>query len=206
MSTFVLGIHWLPDMLFGTILGLFSVAMAVLYDRKLTGTEVKKTLQPVQAVQAVPQKTDHLTKIAFISYRREHGSQMARIIHSELAKRGYGCFLDVDDLGPQVFDTRLLSEIEAVPNFILVLGPGSLDRCENEDDWLRREISHSLSTERNIVPITFDGFQFPATASLSEEIREVVRHNAVNYSHEYYNATFDKLIQFLKPLGARPVG
>jgi hypothetical protein len=116
----------------------------------------------------------------------------------ELERRGYPCFLDVDDLGAEHFDERLLREIEGAPNLVLVLAPGSLDRCRRADDWLRREVTHALRHGRNIVPLMADGFHFPELDTLPEELRSLPRLNGVVYSHEYFGAAFDKLEGFLR--------
>ena len=136
-------------------------------------------------------------KAAFISYRRELGSQYARIVQAKMADRGSSCFLDVDDLGPVQFDARLLKEIEQAPNFILILTPGSLDRCSNDDDWLRKEIVHAIKHQKNILPLLVDGFRFPDYDSLPEDMQRIVLHNGVDYSHTYIEATFDKLQKFM---------
>jgi len=123
---------------------------------------------------------------------------MARIVQSEIEKRNYSVFLDVDDLGPEQFDSKLLNEIESAPNFVLILSPGSLDRCAAKDDWLRREIAHAIKTKRNIIPMMFDGFQYPPKEFFPEDIHELVRHNGVIYSHDYHEATFNKLMGFFR--------
>lgn len=198
LSSFTLGIHWVPDLLIGGFLGIFSVSIAVLWDHRIV--EKIKKLQPELATKGatvmrikLPEK-----KTTFISYRRETGSIMARIVQSELKKRGHRSFLDVDDLGPKQFGERLLREIESVPNFVVVLSPGSMDRCMNRDDWLRREIAHAISTHRNIVPLMVDEFQYPPKKKIPDELEELLHHNGVNYSHEYFAATFDKLSDFLQ--------
>jgi len=116
----------------------------------------------------------------------------------ELERRGFACFLDVDDLGAEHFDDRLLREIERAPNFVVVLAPGSLERCRRQDDWLRREIVHALTHHRNVVPLLADGFRFPTDGELAEELHDLPRLNGVTYSHEYFSAAFDKLEGFLK--------
>lgn len=195
LSTFALGIHWLPDILFGLAVGGLSFAMAIAADRRLVDHPSAPT-QPVKqpSLQAQPNH-QHL---AFISYRREQGSEVARIVQTEMARRGFSCFLDVKDLKAEHFANRLLKEIEQAPNFILVLAPNSLDRCNNDDDWLRREIAHALKNHKHIIPLMLNNFQFPPGYRLPEDIRGVERHNGVSYSHEYFEATFDKLQSFLK--------
>ena len=198
LSSFTLGIHWVPDLVMGGFLGVFSTSLAVLWDHRIVD-KIKK-VQPELATKGatvlgikLPEK-----KTTFISYRRETGSIMARIVQSELKKRGHLSFLDVDDLGPKQFGKRLLREIESVPNFVVVLSPGSMDRCEAHDDWLRREIAHAITTHRNIVPLMVDEFQYPPKEKIPDDLEELLHHNGVNYSHEYFAATFDKLSDFLQ--------
>jgi len=198
LSSFTLGIHWVPDLVMGGFLGIFSTSLAVLWDYRIVD-KIKK-VQPELATKGatvmgikLPEK-----KTTFISYRRETGSIMARIVQSELKKRGHLSFLDVDDLGPKQFGERLLREIESVPNFVVVLSPGSMDRCETHDDWLLREISHAITTHRNIVPLMVDEFQYPPKEKIPDDLEELLHHNGVNYSHEYFAATFDKLSDFLQ--------
>ena len=198
LSSFTLGIHWVPDLIMGGFLGVFSTSLAVLWDHRIVD-KIKK-VQPELATKGatvmgikLPEK-----KTTFISYRRETGSIMARIVQSELKKRGHLSFLDVDDLGPKQFGERLLREIESVPNFVVVLSPGSMDRCEAHDDWLRREIAHAITTHRNIIPLMVDEFQYPPKEKIPDELEELLHHNGVNYSHEYFAATFDKLSDFLQ--------
>jgi hypothetical protein len=135
---------------------------------------------------------------AFISYRRDGASEIARALRSELLRREINTFLDVDDLRSHYYDERLLREIESAPNFLLVLSPGCLDRCVDPDDWLRKEIVHAMQHERNIVPVLTQGFIFPRPAELTPEHRDLPRYNCVEYSHAYFSATIQKLIDFMK--------
>ena len=135
---------------------------------------------------------------AFISYRREGGSEIARAIRAELMRRNVTTFLDVDDLRSHYYDERLLREIESSKNFILILSPGCLDRCFDPDDWLRKEILHAMKTQRNIVPILTQGFQFPSAVEIVPELRELPRYNCVEYSHAFFQATVQKLFDFMQ--------
>ncbi|MCZ6513416.1 MAG: TIR domain-containing protein [Nitrospinae bacterium] len=198
LSSFTLGIHWLPDILMGGFLGVFSASLAVLSDHRIV--DAIKKVQPEMATEGtrILGTKPVEKKTTFISYRRETGSIMARIVQSELKKRGHLSFLDVDDLGPKQFGERLLREIESVPNFVVVLSPGSMDRCEEHEDWLRREIAHAIMTDRNIVPLIVDEFQYPTKKEIPDDLEELLHHNGITYSHEYFDATFDKLSDFLQ--------
>ena len=58
---------------------------------------------------------------AFISYRREGGSETARLIQMSLqTMAGKKIFLDVDELETGKFDNRLLECIERTNNFLLI--------------------------------------------------------------------------------------
>ena len=134
----------------------------------------------------------------FISYRREGGSDTARLFRSEFMRRGVKAFLDVVDLGASHFDDGLLREIEKSPGFILILSPGSLDQCQRPDDWLRREISHAISRNRNIIPILKEGFVFPEKETMPSDIAELPRYNCIPYSHAYFGAVTDRVMAFLR--------
>jgi hypothetical protein len=142
-----------------------------------------------------------MTYDAFISYRRDGSASQARLIKSELTSRNYKVFLDVADLDKGHFDEQLLTTIADTPNFILMLAPGSLDKCVEEGDWLRRELRQALASSRNIVPVCLPDFRFPA--SLPADIADLSRHQAVEYSHTLFDATIEKILKAIgKPGGA----
>lgn len=137
---------------------------------------------------------------AFISYRRTHGAELARLIRSELEKRGIATFLDVENLGAHHFDKNLLHTIQNTPNFILILTPNSLERCSSSDDWLLQEIVCALEHKSNIIPI-FKNFEWPKQKVFDKKlkaIRELPIHNGIIYDHNYFEAMIKKLCQFLK--------
>ena len=200
LSTFFLGIHWVVDIVVGAASAAVSFALAVALNRRLFPAEPHRAFffsDSSTPPMDLPVRQD-TGKTVFISYRRERGSSLARIVQTELERRGFPCFLDVDDLGAEHFDERLLREIELAPNTVVVLAPGSLDRCHTPDDWLRREIVHALKTGRNVIPFLADGFQFPAEKDMPEGLQDLYRLNGVVYSHQYFTASFDKLQGFLK--------
>jgi hypothetical protein len=134
----------------------------------------------------------------FISYWRSLDEVTARLLKRELAARGFDVFLDVDDLGPSPsFDQRLLKEIAARYNFVLLLSPGTLDRCDETSDWIRLELEHALTTGRRIVPVTRAGFQLGTDRPLPPSISSLPLHNAVDYASTHHEAVIDRLVTFL---------
>jgi hypothetical protein len=88
-----------------------------------------------------------LTSSVFISYRREVGALWALALYQQLIAHDVDAFYDIESLreaGP--FNQKLLNQIESRPYFLIVLTPGTLDRCQEPGDWLRREIEHAVST------------------------------------------------------------
>jgi CHASE2 domain-containing sensor protein len=134
----------------------------------------------------------------FLSYRREGGAQTARLIKERLARDGVRAFLDADDLPSGFFDVRLLERITAARNFVVILSPGSLDRCHGPDDWLRREIAHALQQARNVIPVLLKGFAMPPLEELPQEIRALTRCEGVSYHHEHFRGFMKKLLGLLR--------
>lgn len=136
----------------------------------------------------------------FISYRRDGGAYYARILKAELEKRGYKdrVFLDYDELNDGRFDSRIMHAIECAPIFIFILSPGALDRCTNDNDWVRREIIYAMEHERQIVPVNCDGLfkEFPKTIPL--EIKNILgqhQFSEINYQ-SLLNESIEKLIKY----------
>ena len=92
----------------------------------------------------------------FISYRRGGGKEIARPLKEALCNKGYKVFIDFDELTDGRFDERILRAIDEAPVFIVILSEHALDRCVNEDDWVRKEIEYALSKDKHIIPINPD--------------------------------------------------
>lgn len=136
----------------------------------------------------------------FISYRRMGGESTAKMLYDSLSDMGYKVFLDVETLRSGQFNTELYEVIDGCKDVVLVLAPGSLDRCDNDDDWVRLEIAHALKQGKNIVPVMLRGFSFPE--QLPEDIDPVRFCNGLTANTEFYNAFLERLREFLK---SRPV-
>lgn len=137
----------------------------------------------------------------FISYRREGGQDLARLIHDHLGFRGYDVFLDTESLGGGTFNTKLLQRIRESSDFILILTPGALDRCVNKSDWVRLELACALENKINVVPVFAGNFTFNNIPPLPQDIDNVRDYNGPTVNHEYFNAFVDKLEDFLVAKG-----
>lgn len=96
----------------------------------------------------------------FISYRRfdEQGNisgrDQARLIAKQLQLEGYKVFFDYDEIRDDEFDKEIISAIANCKVFILVLTKDALNRCANNDDWVRKEIETALSSGCKIINVT----------------------------------------------------
>ncbi|KAJ8280961.1 hypothetical protein GJAV_G00061520 [Gymnothorax javanicus] len=136
----------------------------------------------------------------FISYRRTTGSQLASLLKVHLQVRGYSVFIDVEKLEAGKFEEKLIQSVQRARNFILVLSANALDKCMGDDamkDWVHKEIVTALNGKKNIVPVT-DNFHWPDPSSLPADMSSILKFNGIKWSHEYQEATIDKILRFLK--------
>ena len=133
----------------------------------------------------------------FISYRRDGGSIPAKWIADSLKERGYSLFLDIESLRSGPFNEKLFSFIEKANDFILIVPPKGLDRCGDQEDWVRKEIEHAKKHNKNIIPIMLNDFQLPAREELPESLQFLIDLNWLAPSVEYYDAFVDRLESFL---------
>lgn len=131
----------------------------------------------------------------FISYRRVGGEYTAKILRDRLEELGYKVFFDVESLRSGDFNTKLYSVIDECKDFLLILSPDALDRCENQDDWVRCEVEHALQEKKNVIPIMLRGFSFPQT--LPGSIEALRYKNGLEANTQFFDAFIDRLRQFL---------
>lgn len=131
----------------------------------------------------------------FISYRRDGGESTAKILRDKLTELGYRVFFDVESLRSGDFNTKLYSVIDECSDFLLVLSPGALDRCWDEDDWVRLEVERALAKGKNVIPILLRGFRFPD--KLPESIDSLRFKNGIESNYQFFDAFIEKLLTFL---------
>lgn len=129
----------------------------------------------------------------FISYRRKDTSLEVKNLYDASLKRGHSTFCDIYSLGSGKFDEELQNVIDGCTNFILVLGPQSLDKCIDESDWLYKEINEAIEKKKNIICVfTSRSFEFPET--LPSQIDNIRYQNGLVFDIFYFDAFLDKLV------------
>ena len=127
----------------------------------------------------------------FISYRRNGGEVLAHLFYTKLSQEGYKVFLDVESLRSGKFNSALYEKIDECEDFLLILPPNALDRCNDPNDWLRLEIEHALKSKKNIIPIMMRNFIFPK--ELPETLKGLAYFNGINANMEFFDAVIEKL-------------
>ncbi len=125
----------------------------------------------------------------FISYRRKGGKNYARIIKPELEKRQLSVFLDFDELKDCKFDKRIMDAIDSSPVFLIILSEGALDRCVDDDDWVRKEIVYAHERGKHIIPVVVDKTFDKIPSDVPQEIKEILGQ------HQFSNIDTDALLQ-----------
>ena len=134
----------------------------------------------------------------FISYRRDGGFEMALHLSHVLRERGYHVFFDIEELRSGPFNMKLYDVIAGCKDFVVILSPGSLERCQNEDDWFRLEIACALKHNVNIIPFATRNFSFGDATKLPDEVAELQYLHGVTASHHYADAAIKKLTTFMR--------
>ncbi|MDE7381840.1 MAG: SUMF1/EgtB/PvdO family nonheme iron enzyme [Muribaculaceae bacterium] len=123
---------------------------------------------------------NHMKYDIFISYRREGGAQYARALQLFLENKRYRVFLDYDELTDSVFSDKIKDAIKNSSVFIIILSKNSLDRCINDDDWVRQEIECAINNNIKIVPVNPDNTFTGIPQDVPKHIRNTI--SSIHYS------------------------
>lgn len=138
----------------------------------------------------------------FISYRRKTGGELSLLIYKALVERGYRVFRDVDDLKAGPFDTALFRIISECSDVVVVLTPQSLDRCHDEEDWMRMEVAHALRSGKTVIPVFHKEFATP-TEALPKDIKALLDQHGLTPDQILFEESMNKLAKMLKARPAR---
>ena len=132
----------------------------------------------------------------FISYRRD-AFESANLFATRLKALGYRVFFDIETMNAGKFNEQLLDVISKCKDFILVLSPNALDRCNDEEDWVRRETMCAMEHKKNIIPIMLSGFVWPQ--EMPQGMEELCNYQALAPApNTYYDLQVKRLTGYLK--------
>ena len=133
---------------------------------------------------------------------------IAMALYQNLTEHGLDAFYDIESIRAGQFDTIILNQIAARPYFLLVLTPGTLERCVEPTDWVRREIEEALATQRVVVPAHTPNFDFSDFGRFLPDSlgREVQRFNAQELPQKWFKFAVGQLVEeFLVPTAIESV-
>ena len=148
----------------------------------------------------------------FISYRRldEQGNisgrDQAHLIAKQLELVGYHPFFDYSEITDDVFAEVILPAVKTSKVFILVLTKNALDRCKNEDDWVRREIETAINSGNKIINVSPDNTfnRFPDNLPKSLERIKGILISEINFGQLFDSSMAELIDQRIAPKIGRP--
>lgn len=147
----------------------------------------------------------------FVSYRRDDTRQAAGRLADDLADH-FGSphiFRDIEGIDPGVeFAQALNQALETCAVMLVLIGPKWLDICDaqgrrrldNPNDWIRQEIGTALRRGIRVVPVLIDGAALPDEASLSDELKPLVRRQALELADTRWRGDLQRLVDTLAKL------
>ena len=136
---------------------------------------------------------------AFISYRRIGGAEKAELLKAVLCKKGYRAkdiFMDTYTIQTGNYVQSIEQAIAQSKNFIVIITKGCFDNLEEDGIWV-----HELKLEKdlglNIIAVYFDGIRKLDRSELPVPISDLPLDNAVIYSHDYADASYERICSFM---------
>lgn len=133
----------------------------------------------------------------FISYRRIYGGYIAQHIFTELRRRGYNPFFDLNSMRLGDFDEQIERRLSQSKVVIAVLTPGSLERCiADEEDWVYKELCYALEYNKKIITVRVDDFKCPE--DLPEKLKKIDVKHGISMKIEYLNSCLETIIALIE--------
>lgn len=127
----------------------------------------------------------------FISYRRDGGATIARLVYEVLRLRGITGFIDTESLAQGDYSESISQHIEKANNFILIVSHNALD-----SEWVIKEVEAALKANKKIIPIFPSGVVcFPD--NLDQKIAGITKFNAITLDHTNFEARYKTLMDWL---------
>jgi flagellar biosynthesis GTPase FlhF len=140
----------------------------------------------------------------FISYRRDDSSAWAGRLSDRLSSHfpSNQIFMDVDTIEPGIDFVEAIEEsVGSCDVLIAVIGtrwlnssnPAGKRRLEIPEDSVRVEISTALKRGIRVIPVLVEGATMPEAADLPDELKALVRRNALKLSHDRFRTESELL-------------
>ena len=141
----------------------------------------------------------------FMSYRRDDSAASAGRLYDHL--KGHFAsnhiFMDVDNLDAGIDFVEAIGEsVGSCDVLIAVIGERWLissdeegrRRLDNSEDFVRVEIATALKRGIRVIPALVEGASMPRPGDLPDDLKSLVRRNALEVSHTRFRADSERLI------------
>jgi formylglycine-generating enzyme required for sulfatase activity len=140
----------------------------------------------------------------FISYRRDDSSAWAGRLADRLSSYfpSNQIFMDVDTIEPGVDFVEAIEEsVGSCDVLIAVIGTDWLTsstragkrRLEIAEDSVRVEIATALKRDIRVIPVLVEGAAMPEVGDLPDDLKALVRRNALKLSHDRFRTESEQL-------------
>ncbi len=144
----------------------------------------------------------------FVSYRRDDARQAAGRLADDLVEHfgNANIFRDIEGIELGVdFVEALNRALEACVVMLVLIGPRWLDirdakgnrRLDDPRDWIRQEISTALQRGIRVVPVLIDGTPLPEEEVLSDDLKPLVRRQALEIADTRWRGDMQRLAETL---------
>src|SRR5271165_3002067 len=142
----------------------------------------------------------------FISYHREDAAHPAGRLNERLSARfpEAQIFIDVDNIPAGIdFVEAIKKSMESCDLLIAVIGKRWLSsadekrrrRLNNPQDFVRLEIATALKRGIPVIPVPVDGALMPRERDLPDDLKDLVRRNALEVNHTRFSADSMRLVR-----------
>jgi hypothetical protein len=134
-------------------------------------------------------------KDVFIIYRKgsQAGGELARLVSDGLIRRSFEVYPPGENLEKNHPDPADLKRIGLARDVVVIFTTGCFDRCENENDPLRREVVQALRTRKNIVSIVDRQYVAPS-AALPADMAELLLFPQRTLVAHLWEESMDKMV------------
>lgn len=146
----------------------------------------------------------------FISYRRDDSASVALNIAQSLEREfGVGnVFHDIDLKAGQRFPEILKGHLDQCSVLLAVIGPNWVSaqdqsgkrRLDDENDWVRLEVSTALRRSIPVIPVLVEGAALPGINELPAELHRLREHQTAIVTTARYRHEISGLIRDLRQL------
>ena len=156
-----------------------------------------------------------MTGKIFISYRRSESTKDARALYERL-RREFGeqrVFVDLEGIEPgEDFVDLLERHLKGCEVLIALIGRDWADakneygerRLDDENDFVRIELRAALRRGIKVFPVLIDGASPPRASQLPEDMRPLVRRQAIALDYSKFDADAMRLVLAIRKAIERP--